>query len=93
MIQKVKAKVSELIEEIELHAVDGVLAIDAEISSALGNLQAAAQHAHALIEAKLGDSEESEPQPVDAAGDVIPPPGEPAQEGKGDASEPAPEGV
>lgn len=85
MLQKVKAKAAELIEEIELHAVDGVLALDAELSSALGNLQAAAQHARALIEAKLGDGEE--------AASIDPAPAEPAQEAKGDASEPAPEGV
>ena len=97
MIQQVKAQAVKLIEEIELHAVDGVLALDAELSAALGNLQAGAKQFRALVEAKLGDFEESEPQPVDAEGKpVLPPeqaapvekaPEEPAQEAKGDATE------
>ena len=81
MFQKVKAKVVELIEEIEVHMLDTAIGADAEVLSALGTLQAAAKQYRALVEAKLGDKEQGEPQPVE------PPPAEPAQEAKGDASE------
>lgn len=66
MIQNVKAQAVKLIEEIELHAVDGVLALDAELSAALGNLQAGAKQFRALVEAKLGDAEEVKPAPAEA---------------------------
>ena len=81
MFQKVKTKAVELIEEIKVHAAEVVINADAKVTAALGNLAAAAKQYRALVEAKLGDKEQGEPQPVE------PPPAEPAQEAKGDASE------